>query len=199
MNSKVEKGIDEIISSKISDRDITEFERMFRRYFSRLAKYAYKYVGNTADAQDLAQSVFLKIWELNGSWNPGGTVKSYLYAAVKNQCLNHIKHNDIVNRWQIEQSAEPKMSKLKNAWEQKEQEVKLKDSIKLAIEKMPNKRREVFKLSRVEGLTYSEISSVLGITEKTVENHMGNALKFLKDELSDYSHFNSKRPKAKIG
>lgn len=194
----MEKCKDEIISSKIGDRDINEFEKMFRLYFIRLAKYAYKFVGNTADAQDLTQSVFLSIWELNGAWDPKGTVKSYLYAAVKNQCLNHLKHKSVVNEWQIEQTTEPKISKLKNEWEQREQEDKLKDAINVAIKKMPDKRREVFELSRVDGLTYSEISLVLGITKKTVENHMGNALKFLKEELNDYCHINREIPKARI-
>lgn len=179
------KSKSEIISSKISNRDINEFERMFHLHFSRLAKYAYKYVGTFADAQDLTQSVFLKIWELNGKWKPQGTVKSYLYTAVKNQCLNHIKHKKVVNKFQVEQYVVPKLSQIDMEWEQVDRGTRLNDSIKLALNKMPNKRREVFELSRSEGLTYSEIADVLGITKKTVENHMGNALKFLKEELSD--------------
>lgn len=180
------KGKDEISPSRISDRDAKEFERMFRMYFLRLAKYAYKYVGNVAVAQDLTQTVFLKIWELNGKWDPRGTVKSYLYTAVKNQCLNHIKHNKVVNEWQANQIAVPKRSQIKMEWEQTDREIRLNEAINLALNKMPDKRREVFELSRDEGLTYSEIADVLGITKKTVENHMGNALKFLKEELSDW-------------
>lgn len=180
------KGKDEIISSKINNRDINEFERMFHLHFFCLVKYAYKYVGTFADAQDLTQSVFLKIWELNGAWDPKGTVKSYLYTAVKNQCLNHIKHKKVVNRFQVEQYLAPKLSQMEMEWEEVDRETRLNDSIKLALNKMPDKRREVFELSRDEGLTYSEIADVLGITKKTVENHMGNALKFLKEELSDF-------------
>lgn len=175
-----------ILPSKINARDTNEFERMFRLYFLNLSKFAYKYVGNVADAQDLTQSVFLKIWELSGEWHPPGTVKSYLYKAVKNQCLNHIKHNEIVNDWRIEESREPKLSQMRMEWEESNREIRLNHAINLAIRKMPDKRREVFELSREEGLTYSEISDVLGISKKTVENHMGNAFRYLKEELSDW-------------
>ncbi len=159
---------------------------MFRLYFLRLAKFAYKYVGNVSVAQDMTQSVFLKIWELNGKWNPPGTVKSYLFTAVKNQCLNHIKHKKIVNEWKSKEALEPKRTQMRMEWEDSEREMRLNQAINLAVSKMPDKRREVFELSRNEGLTYSEISEVLGITKKTVENHMGNALLFLKGELSDW-------------
>lgn len=175
-----------ILPSRISGRDANEFEKMFRLYFLRLAKFAYKYVRNASIAQDLTQSVFLNIWELNGKWNPPGTVKSYLYSAVKNQCLNHIKHKKIVEDWKTEEATEPKRSIMKMEWESSDREIRLQNAINLAISRMPNKRREVFELSRNEGLTYSEISEVLGITKKTVENHMGNALQFLKEELKDW-------------
>lgn len=177
---------DEISPSRISNRDTNEFERMFRLYFLCLAKYAYKFVGNVAIAQDLTQSVFLKIWELNGRWNPQGSVKSYLYAALKNQCLNYIKHNEIVKEWQYEESLVSKHAHINMDWEESSRAIKLEKAISQALGKMPKKRREVFEFSRNEGLTYGEISELLGITEKTVENHMGNALQFLKEELSNW-------------
>jgi len=177
---------DEISPAKINNRNTDEFEKMFRLYFVRLASYAHKFIGDFAVAQDLTQSVFLNIWELDGKWNPPGSVKSYLYAALKNQCLNYIKHNKVVKEWQDEESWSRQHNHINMDWEKSDRETKLDYSINKALEKMPEKRREVFELSRTEGLTYSEISELLGITKKTVENHMGNALRFLKDELSDF-------------
>lgn len=159
---------------------------MFRLYFLRLAKYAYKYVRNSAIAQDLTQSVFLKIWELNGSWNPRGTIQSYLYTAVKNQCLNQLKHTKVRDEWESEESSIPKRSRIRMEWEHSDRESRLDRAIKQALDTMPDKRREVFLLSRDEGLTYQEIADLLGITKKTVENHMGNALQHLREELGDW-------------
>jgi RNA polymerase sigma-70 factor (ECF subfamily) len=182
----VGKRKDEISPSKISDRDTDEFERMFRLHFLSLARYAYKFVYNVAVAQDLTQSVFLRIWELNGKWDPRGTVKSYLFSALKNKCLNYIKHNKVVKEWEYEEHLISEHSQINMDWEESDRKTKLDHAISQALEKMPGKRREVFELSRNEGLTYSEISDLLGITKKSVENHMGNALKFLKEELSSW-------------
>ena len=176
----------EISKKKISDRDRKEFDRLFTKYFVKLATYAYKYVKNVAVAQDLAQSVFLKVWELNGNWNPKGTIRAYLYVAVKNKCLNHIKHNKVVDKRQEEKkSEEPKYQSGIELEDEKRVKV-LEDHIQRAIKKMPDKRREIFELSRDEGLTYKEIAQIKGITKKTVENHIGRALKLLKDELKEW-------------
>lgn len=176
----------EISKSKISNRNREEFDRLFTKYFVQLAKYAYKYVSNVAVAKDLTQSVFLKIWELNGKWNPEGTIRAYLYIAVKNNCLNYIKHNKIVEKSERHIQFEETTSLKKLKWED-DQSVKLLNlALKQALAKMPKTRREIFELSRNEGLTYNEIAQIKGIKRKTVENHMGNALRFLKEELKDW-------------
>lgn len=180
------KRKENISHSKIRERNAEEFERLFRKYFLRLAKYAFRYVSNAAVAQDLTQSVFLKIWELNGSWNPKGTIKSYLYTAVKNQCLNHIKHKRVVEEWESVNNPDRVKRSIDTDLQQEEQAERLDHAITRAIEKMPEKRREIFKLSRDEGLTYQEIANLKGVAKKTVENHMGNALQFLKEELSEW-------------
>ena len=176
----------EISKKKISNRDRKEFDRLFTKYFVKLAKYAYKYVKNVAVAQDLTQSVFLKIWELNGSWNPKGTIRAYLYVAVKNKCLNHIKHNKVVDKRRKEKKLEEPKYQSSNQWEDERRVKVLEDDIQKAIKKMPDKRREIFELSRDEGLTYKEIAQIKGVTKKTVENHIGRALKSLKNELEEW-------------
>lgn len=180
------KGHEQISQKKISNRDQQEFERLFYAYFVRLAKYAYKYVSNVAVAQDLTQSVFLRIWELNGDWEPDGTIKSYLYRAVKNKCLNHIKHKKVVDDWKLKKRETASHAKIDMEWDKDKRTEILSHAIHDAVLKMPAKRREIFLLSRDEGLTYHEIAELKGITRKTVENHIGLALVFLKDELSEW-------------
>ena len=118
LSDKVNKDRDsEISKSKISNRDRKEFDRLFTKYFVRLAKYAYKYVSSVDDARDLTQSVFLKIWELNGKWNPKGSIKAYLYIAVKNECLNHIKHHKLVDQWKRNKQAEKPIEQTRLKWD----------------------------------------------------------------------------------
>ena len=171
---------------KIRNRDKNEFDRFFTAYFLRLAKFAYRYVANVAVARDLAQGVFVRIWELNGSWNPKGTIRSYLYVAVRNRCLNYLKKNKLKNSWNLLQDPSKTDTKIDLSWDDQKRKKMLEHSINRAVAKMPAKRREIFELSRYEGLTYKEIAEIKGITRKTVENQMGLALHFLRNELKDW-------------
>lgn len=179
------EGHNKISKAKIRDRDRAEFDRMFLQYFVRLAKYAYRYVSNVEVAKDLTQTVFLNIWELNGSWNPKGSIKSYLYLAVKNQCLNHIKHEEVVDKWK-EEKTKAESTVQADKWDESKRREMMVNAIRAAISQMPTKQREIFELSRDDGLTYKEIAEIKGISEKTVEGHMGRALLLLKEELSDW-------------
>jgi RNA polymerase sigma-70 factor (ECF subfamily) len=156
------------------------FEHLFNRYCQVLIDFACRYLHDVPLAENMVQDVFLKIWQNRRQLDPGASIRSYLYTAVKNAALNHLRHTV------VEQKSQDKIRQLSSEmptpednWNEKE----LNDSIQKAIASLPDKCHEIFCLSRFDGLTYAEIAEVQNISVKTVETQMGRALKFLRKQL----------------
>ena len=111
------------------------------------------------------------------------SVKSYFYRSVKNLSLNFIEHNKIKNRY-----AQTVLTQSKQSTSPDDQfiEIDLVRKIEESIQSLPQKRREIFRLSREEGLKYREIAEKLNISIKTVEAQMGLAIKTLRDKLKHF-------------
>ena len=167
---------------KIQRGDKLAFESLFRSYYPLLCDYAQKYVKNPQAAEDQVQEVFVKIWEIRKDWNPQGTIQAYLYTAVRNQTLNYLKHKKIVDEWKQEEALSDTPSPF-SPTEKRANFEEMNKWLQEAIQKLPEKRREIFQLSRDHGLTYVEISKTLGISVKTVETQMGRSLRHLRSRL----------------
>ncbi len=164
-------------------KDDHSFEQVFRTFYQALAGFALKYVGDPETAEEIVQETFTSIWEKVDEINIQTSIKSYLYGAVRNACLNHIKHQRVVREhadYEIHRS-----SQFSSGFDALEVE-ELQEKINSALGKLPEKCREVFELSRYEELKYKEIADRLDISIKTVENQMGKALKILREELGTY-------------
>lgn len=164
--------------------DITAFEMLFRTYYQPLCNYAYTFVQDPDEAEEIVQSTFLQVWEKKDSLEIRTAVKPYLYAMVRNACLNLIKHTKVKK-----QHAEVEMAVAERSVESVTRTVvatELEERIHRAMEALPEQCRLVFKLSRFEELKYSEIAEQLNISVKTVENHMGKALKIMREQLREY-------------
>ena len=111
------------------------------------------------------------------------SVKNYFFRLVKNLCLNYLQHNKIKNRF-----AQETIKELQTNLDDEDNyfEVDLAQKIEESIESLPEKRKEIFKLSREKGLKYREIADKLNVSIKTVETQMGLAIKTLREKLSDY-------------
>jgi RNA polymerase sigma-70 factor, ECF subfamily len=170
--------------SAIASGDITAFEMYFKTYYQPLCNYAYTFLQDKDEAEEIVQNTFLSVWEKSSVLNVKTSAKSYLYAMVRNACLNVIKHSKIKQRYIGEELAltNPGYESVMN----KVSSLELESKITEAIEKLPDQCRLVFKLSRYEDLKYSEIADQLKISIKTVENHMGKALKIMRTELKDF-------------
>ncbi|MBL7963360.1 MAG: RNA polymerase sigma-70 factor [Flavobacteriales bacterium] len=164
----------------IAAGDRAAFEALFRLHYRALCAFAAGYVKDMDQAEDLVQDLFFRLWLDREKVKVTTSVKAYLYAAVRNRCLNAVKAGGRVRALNEE------VEELQEAPERSEDEHAERIArVQAAIESLPEERRKVFKLSRYEGLKYHEIAERLGISVKTVENQMGSALKTLRADLKD--------------
>ena len=170
-----------IIQLKGGDRKA--FEVIFKDYYQRLCTYAYSFLKDLDEAEEIVQHLFYQLWEKRTTTEINLSVKSYLYQSVHNHCLNKMKH--------LKVRAEHKEfvmreEKREDTTFQKVIGKELETKIAEEINSLPERCRMVFKLSRFENLKYAEIANQLDISEKTVENQMGKALKTLRENLKEY-------------
>lgn len=177
--SKMKQSFD-IDVEKILHGDMDEFELLYRIYFQRMVLFANKYVYDLDEAENIVQDVFVNLWVNRETLNPSKNIKMYLYIAVKNKALNVIKHLKVQRHYQ------EKISVCEGDHQTPESNILYKEMeqrVNVALQKLPEKCRLVFLMSRLDHLTYQEIADILGISIKTVENHMGKAIKILKTQL----------------
>jgi RNA polymerase sigma-70 factor (ECF subfamily) len=164
--------------------DLTAFEMLFRTYYQPLCNYAFTFVQDRDEAEEIVQSTFLNIWEKRENLSIHTGVKPYLYAMVRNACLNVLKHEKIK-----QQHATIEMAIAERSVESVARTVmasELETKIYQAMDHLPEQCRLIFKLSRFEELKYAEIAEQLNISIKTVENQMGKALRIMREQLRDY-------------
>jgi RNA polymerase sigma-70 factor, ECF subfamily len=160
------------------------FEMIFRTYYQPLCRYAYSFLEDKEEAEEVVQSAVITVWEKRKSIDIQISLKSYLYRMVRNGCLNVIKHEKIK-----QQHVAHEMAVTEAAYESVSQKVyatELETKITEAMKALPEQCRLVFQLSRFEELKYQEIADQLQISVKTVENHMGKALKIMREQLKEY-------------
>ncbi len=160
--------------------DFKAYETIFKKYYQELYRFAYNYLRDKVPAEEMAQEVFLYIWEKRNQIEIKTTLKTYLYSAVKNKCLNYIKY-EIPRKHELEESHLAMMTTSQP--ELYEDNEKMKRYISEAIDQLPTKCGQIFVLSRNGGLTYEEIAEEMEISIKTVENQMSIALKKLRESL----------------
>ena len=175
-----------VLFEKIKKGDEKAFERLFHCYYSHLCLFAEQFVHNHAEAEEIVQDTFVSIWEKKEKIAITTSVKNYLFRSVKNSCLNYLKHNQIKNQYADKLLSD---SGLDEPDDVSFIESGLLQKIEECINSLPEKRREVFRLSREEGLKYREIAEKLNISVKTVETHMGLAIKTLRDKLHQFATF----------
>lgn len=162
-------------------RDRAVFARVYEHFYPLLFATARKYLGEREQAEEVVQDVFLRLWEKDFALEHAAALKSYLFRAVINQCINHLQrhrllesHHDTIRHLQEE-------SYLCTFLEEQE----LRERIHAAVERLPEQCRRIFKLSRYSGLKNAEIAHEMQLSVKTVENQMTIALRQLKAALLD--------------
>jgi RNA polymerase sigma-70 factor (ECF subfamily) len=160
------------------------FETLFLRYHAPLCAFAYHYVEIEAVAEELVQDTFLFVWNQRSTWDvPYDAFRRYIFASVRNAALSHLRHRRIEDKTAGDVIALTTAPPLPD---RETQNAELAAAIRVAVQRLPERCRDVFALHREQGMSYNEIADVLGIAPKTVEIHMGRAFKLLRKSLARF-------------
>ena len=164
--------------------DLKAFDIIFKKYSRRLYVFVFRYVKQEADAEEIVQEVFIKIWKSRDKINVYTSFESFLFTIAHNATVNLLKKRAIEQKYvehvksiqYIEESYE-----LTDEIHYKE----LKQKFQGVFNELSPRQKEIFQLSREDGLSNKEIAEKLGISVQTVKNHLVTTLSFLKSKLNN--------------
>ena len=174
---------DRELLERVRAGDEAAYDTVFRAWYAPLVRVAGALLKDTDAAEEVVQDVMVELWRRRHVMDAGITLRAYLLRAVRNRSLNHLRHLKVRRDTTVEVEAmydEPVSS------DQPVVARELGEAVRIALDELPPRCREVFDLSRVQGLKYSEIAETLGISQKTVEAQMGKALRILRERLAQW-------------
>lgn len=162
--------------SNISMGDESAFKEMFVHYYPKVKVFLGQFIGNQDDAKDVAQNIFVKIWLQRRLLPELRSFSAFLYTMTRNAAIDYGRIHKIQIPLDAVETASERDYETESGFFAKELQVQISH----AVAEMPEKRRKVFIMSRLEGRTGKEIAETLGISRKTVENHINLALRELR-------------------
>ena len=163
--------------------DRESFNLVFRRFYTPMVRFCMRFVGDVDVASEIVQDLFVRLWTGREKLNISSSFESYLMRSVRNASISYINkersHDEVHQRLAMEDVDNIDPS-------EQLQSKGLEAAYSQVLASMPEKRREVFLASRFEGLKYAEIAEKLNISVKTVEAHMGAAIKQLREGLKEF-------------
>lgn len=175
---------DILLIEGLGRRDKIVFDYIFNYYYSSLCAFSMQYLNDRSAVEDLVQDFFVSLWIDAPQHNIHSSLKTYLFASIKNRCLDFQKHQKVLEKYKtfILFSTKPDDDSTDHYFAESE----LRQAIQKSLGKLSPRCREIFELSRLNGLSNQEISTQLGISKRTVELQISNALKILRKELVEY-------------
>lgn len=174
--------VDKNILVNLKNGDEKAFETLFWEYNSHVYHFIYSLLYEKSLAEDLTQTVFLKIWEKRNTIDPEQGFDAYLFTIARNLVYKETQNRLLSEKFM--QTVQAQLSDTDSLMEEKIDAESLREYINGLVEELPPARREIFRLSRNEHLSYKEIAERLSISEKTVETQLNRALRFLREKLS---------------
>ena len=168
----------------INKLDEATLEMLFKSNFKGLCFFAFSYLKDHDVAKEIVQDAFVSLWEKRDTIDLSKPVKTYLSTTIRNKCFNYLRDNKKFDKNILEIEELNIHSHFNTSENLLNKE--LQKAINDAIEELPEKCREVFKMSRFENLKYQQIADVLQISIKTVETQMSKALQHMRIRLADY-------------
>ncbi|HKM94810.1 MAG TPA: RNA polymerase sigma-70 factor [Prolixibacteraceae bacterium] len=174
---------DQILIEGLKQGNRIIYDYLFHLYYSGLVVYVKSIIENSQAAEDIVQDFFISIWVNREKLSISKSIKSYFFTSVRNRSIDLIRQQKTKpEKTPIFPEELPDSDNSYNYLIESE----LRTMIDSAISKLPPVCRDIFVLNRFEGIKPSEIAVQKGISVRTVETHIGKALKIMKQELEKY-------------
>lgn len=181
MADKTDHITDNSLVARLRNDNKDAFRSLYDRYGKKIYYFSLRYLGNKEEAEDLVQTVFTNIWINRKMLDESREIRSYIFQSAANFVYNIIKKRSVRARF-----AETKVREGEPSSDEPFEAVvahDLQETLNSIIEGLPDQQKEVFRLSRTAHLTNEEIGQKLGISVRTVENHLYRALKYIRKKL----------------
>lgn len=169
---------------QLAEGNLGAYRFLFDHHYSDLCNFLLIYLHSKELAEDIALDIFTFVWEKRQTLQIKANFKSFLFAAAKNKAITLYRkeHQKIFTSIDVSESAMPNDSSSQFTMENNE----LRDLINEAIFNLPEKSRQIYQMAWEDNMSYSEIAAQLGLSPKTIENHVGIALRKLRESLQPY-------------
>jgi RNA polymerase sigma-70 factor (ECF subfamily) len=175
---------DEELTGLIQSDELVAFEEIYNRYWYKMYVFTNKRLRCKEASEEIVQNFFTKFWQNRNTIKIDESLKAYLFSSISYLIINHIKKEALKNQY-LQLSYTAVEDQLDNSTEDIVHLNDLQSIIDKELEKLPVRCRSVFELSRKGNKSNKEIAHVLNISEKTVENHITNAIRYLRINLKN--------------
>lgn len=172
---------EEIYFKRMQQGDAKAFEYFFKEYTDLLYAHALGFVKEREPAEDIVQDVFVYFWHNRKKICYTGSIYAYLQRAVRNACINYREHEQVKQRYEQEilYTEEGTFN-----WEEVDDVRKIREKLLESLNRLPERCRQIFMMSCVDGLKYREIACKLNVSENTVKTQVKLAYKKLREEVN---------------
>lgn len=176
---------EKFLIKSFKDGDVNAFKILYDKYHQKLYGFVFKIINSKEDCEEIIQDAFLKIWENRANFNEDYPFEPYLFKIAKNTFLNHIRKK--INREVLDNKFENLLSLSENSTDEYVLLEETKKIIETIINELPPKRREIFYLRKIEGLSRKEVAEKLNISVITVDSQLFKANKQVSAVFKKYS------------
>lgn len=157
-----------------------DFLEIYRAFYGKVFTFVLSLVRSKANAQDITQNIFMKLWKNRKNLEHIKSMDDYLFILSKNACMDYFRKASRKKEISTDVFDEFLLSRIVSSPEKRIDALSDIEELRHVIESLPSKRRDIFIMSRFDGLSNGEIASILGVSKKTVENQISLATKKIK-------------------
>nr|WP_262921419.1 RNA polymerase sigma-70 factor [Maribellus maritimus] len=178
-----QKVTDTELFKKLTSGNKKAFDQLFLRYYKNMCRFSLTFVHDTNDSEELVQKLFVRLWENRKKLEAPEDIKAFLFKSVYYESMKLIREKNTRKKYISEYFLNFKLIQ-----EEPEDYSTIMPYLNKAIQKLPERCKQIFILNKLEGLTQKEIAEYLGISIKTVENQVAIAISKLREEVKPFLH-----------